>query len=78
MALYKNKDVLDLSDHAAFDVIHTPGTQPPHSGIYRCLACGDEIAANKGNPLPPQNHHQHAQGQGPIRWQLIVYPVQKG
>jgi hypothetical protein len=27
--------------------------------------------------LPPQNHHQHAQGQGPIRWQLAVFAVSR-
>ena len=78
MALYKNGDLLKHSDHAAFDAILNSGTQAENSGIYRCVGCGDEIAANKGNPLPPQNHHQHAPGQGSIRWQLLVFPVQKG
>ena len=32
----------------------------------------DEIAANKGNPLPPQNHHQHSTSQGKIRWRKIL------
>jgi len=73
MALYKNSSYLASSNDAAFDVIHTPGTSTPHSGIYRCEGCGSEIASNAGNPLPPQNHHQHSQAQGTIRWRLIVY-----
>jgi hypothetical protein len=27
--------------------------------------------------LPPQNHHQHATGQGPIKWQLLVFAEQR-
>lgn len=54
-------------DAEAFDHVMTPGEQPAWSGIYECTVCGDEIAANKGNPLPPQNHHQHQPGSGPIR-----------
>lgn len=77
MALHKYPQYLSTSDHQAFDTIHKPGDTCPHSGIYRCEACGDEIASNKGNPLPPQNHHQHSPGQGAIRWRLIVFAVQK-
>jgi hypothetical protein len=43
------------------------------SGIYRCMGCGREVASNESEPLPPQNHHQHNQNQGSIRWKLIVY-----
>ena len=75
MALYKYPNMIQQSQDTAFDQLYTPGQQPPHSGIYRCETCGDEIAANAGNPLPPQNHHQHAPGQGAIRWRLTVYPV---
>jgi hypothetical protein len=73
MALYKFPQLLIQSQDAAFDTLSGPGAQTPHSGIYRCEGCGKEIAANAGNPLPPQNHHQHAVGQGPIRWRLAVY-----
>lgn len=76
MASYKHGQYLTQSDHAAFDTEHPPGTVMTNSGIYRCVNCGDEIAANKGNPLPPQNHHQHATGT-PIRWKLLVFAVQK-
>jgi len=76
MALYKNGNHLVQSSDAAFDEEHRPGTVVSNSGIYRCKNCGDEIAANKGNPLPPQNHHQHPGGT-PILWNLLVYPVQK-
>src|SRR6266566_4233355 len=70
MAMYKYGNYLQQNNHSAFDSVHTPGTGTPDSGIYRCEACGDEVASNKGNPLPPQNHHQHSPGLGAIRWRL--------
>ena len=73
MALYKYSAVVQQSSDAAFDKIAGPGAATPHSGIYRCEGCGKEIAANEGNPLPPQNHHQHSSAQGSIRWRLTVY-----
>jgi hypothetical protein len=73
MALYKNAAYLQTSTSDAFDKTYSPGASTPHSGIYRCEGCTKEIAANQGNPLPPQNHHQHTSGQGTIRWRLIVY-----
>lgn len=73
MALYKYPHYLGRSDDAAFDQILGPGANTPHSGIYRCEGCSKEIAANQGNPLPPQNHHQHRPAQGTIRWRLVVY-----
>lgn len=72
MANYKYDQFLSKSNHQAFDAIHTPGTPAPHSGIYRCEGCGENIAANRGDPLPPQNHHQHNQNLGHIRWRLIA------
>lgn len=77
MALYKHGQHLNQSDHEEFDKDYSPGMICPNSGIYRCQGCGDEIAANKGDPLPPQNHHQHAPGQGSIRWRLLVFSQQK-
>jgi hypothetical protein len=77
MALYKYSNYLSQSNDAAFDQICTPGTTTPHSGIYRCEGCADEIASNAGNPLPPQNHHQHGHNQGAIRWRLIAYSQSK-
>jgi hypothetical protein len=73
MALYKDAKYLKQDLDAAFDKIHTPGTAAPHSGIYRCAGCRKEVASNEGQPLPPQNHHQHTTSQGSIRWQMIVY-----
>ena len=72
MALYKNSAYLKTSTSAAFDKLHKPGENTPDSGIYRCEGCGKEIASNAGNPLPPQNHHQHTTAQGSIRWRMIV------
>ncbi|TBN53926.1 hypothetical protein EYR15_09090 [Hansschlegelia quercus] len=76
MALYQDGQHLTHQTHSAFDADHSPGTVVSNSGVYRCIHCGDEIAANKGNPLPPQNHHQHRGGQ-PIRWRLLVCTVQQ-
>jgi hypothetical protein len=73
MAQYKYAAYLTASDHAAFDEIFTPGATTPNSGIYRCEGCAREISSNVGNPLPPQNHHQHNVTQGAIRWRLIVF-----
>lgn len=75
MAQYKDASYLTQSRHSAFDVLSSPATIAANSGIYRCEGCGREIAANKGNPLPPQNHHQHSPGQGTIRWRMIVFAV---
>jgi hypothetical protein len=76
LALYKYPQHIGKSQDAAFDEIREPGAAAPYSGIYRCEECGTEIASNAGNPLPPRNHHQHASGQGPIRWRLIIVYAQ--
>jgi len=73
MALYKHGQYLRQSSDNAFDTLHSPGQNTPHSGIYRCEGCGNEVASNGGNPLPPQNHHQHTPAQGNIRWRMAVY-----
>ncbi len=75
MALYQRPAELATSTSEAFDKEYSPGATVPHSGIYRCLGCGREIASNAGDPFPPQNHHQHASSQGSIRWRLSVYAV---
>lgn len=75
MALYKNGNHLKQSMHAAFDEAISPGVITANPGIYRCTVCGDEIGIAKGHTLPPQNHHQHKPGHGPIKWQLIVCAV---
>lgn len=72
MALYKHKAFVEPSDDPAFDKLVAPNTDAPWPGIYRCHACGHEIAIALGHNLPPQNHHQHAVGIGPIQWRLVV------
>jgi hypothetical protein len=72
MAQYKYTEFLRHNTNAAFDQQHLPGAPTPYSGIYRCVVCGKEDIAVYNKPLPPQNHHQHPVGSGPIRWQLIV------
>jgi hypothetical protein len=73
MAQYKYGGYLQKSDHSAYDTLHKPGATTPDSGIYKCESCGDEVASNKGNPLPPQNHKQHDPAKGLIQWRLIVF-----
>lgn len=73
MALFRYSRFLTQSDDEAFDSLCWPGQTTPHSGIYRCEGCGREIASNGLDPLPPQNHHQHATGEGPVRWRMIIY-----
>lgn len=77
VAQYKHAQYLHKSDHVEYDNKYKPGTIASNSGIYRCVNCNDEIAANKGNPLPPQNHHQHADTSKPIEWQLLVFAQQQ-
>jgi len=77
MALYKYDEAVSKSTHANFDKIYSPGSQAADPGIYRCAGCGDEISIAGGHVLPPQNHHQHTQQQGAIRWQLAVCSVSK-
>jgi hypothetical protein len=72
MASYKYDKYLKQLDALAFDEEHSPGDDAPLSGIYRCARCDREVAANRDDPLPPQNHHQHPAVLGPIRWRLIV------
>jgi hypothetical protein len=72
MAYYRNGNFLLQSHDPAFDEITDPGYPAPRSGIYRCEGCGHEIAANRGDSMPAQNHHRHLTYLGPIRWRLIV------
>lgn len=75
MALYKYPNYFQQSTHTNFDTLRDPGTDAPDAGIYRCEACGHEIGIAKGHKLPPQNHHMHPAGKGPIRWRLIVAAI---
>ncbi|HWA25966.1 MAG TPA: hypothetical protein VG734_09905 [Lacunisphaera sp.] len=83
MAIVRTKDDFGVATEGAgaFDVIYKPGVAVPFSGIYRCTGYGDEYALNKGNPAPPQNHHQHPALAGgkaaAIEWKLLVYAQTK-
>jgi hypothetical protein len=72
MARFKDTANVTVSGDGAFDVAHAPGAPTPHSGIYRCTACGREDVSETGKPLPPQNHAQHSPSAGLIRWKLLV------
>jgi hypothetical protein len=60
------------TDLAHWSDTHSPGEKVVNSGIYICTGCTKEVACNKDDPFPPQNHHQHAIGKPPIRWKLLV------
>jgi len=77
MAQYKYDQHLHIGDSAVYDKKYAPGSNATNAGIYRCVACGDEIGIAKNHTLPPQNHHQHAPGVGKIEWQLLVFAQQK-
>ena len=53
MAQYKYAEFLKQSSAPDFDALYTPGAPVPHAGIYRCIACGDEIGIARGQTLPP-------------------------
>lgn len=74
MSFYIESSILSKGnpDQGYWKASHTPGETVPVSGIYRCTGCRKEIAANAGDPLPPQNKHQHADEDGPIEWKLNV------
>jgi len=74
MAWYIDNNVVVKSDGAGqhWKTMYEPGAKVPFSGIYKCAGCNKEITSNEGDPFPPQNHHQHDQSQGKIRWKLIV------
>lgn len=73
MAFYQDPNVLLPMAHDVFNASYGPGHVVPHSGIYKCTGCGKEIAANAGDPLPPQNRHQHNVLHGPVNWKLVVW-----
>jgi hypothetical protein len=75
MANYKNPKFLATSTSADFDKLHAPGSHAPYAGIYKCHACGHEIAIAEGHVLPPQTHPQHPANLGPIQWRLAVCAV---
>jgi hypothetical protein len=72
MAYYQDTTNVTQKQTEEFKPTYKPGTKVPHSGIFMCINCRDEIAANHGDPFPPQNHRQHTNAQKPIEWQLLV------
>jgi hypothetical protein len=72
MAHYKYAQFLQQENGAEYDNILDVGKPTPLSGVYRCEGCGKSVTSIKDKPLPPQNHHQHTFGEGPIRWRLVV------
>jgi hypothetical protein len=76
MAAFNDPKYFKPNNDPAFKVLYRPGMPAPFSGAYRCENCGDEVACNKGQPLPPQNHRQHQSFTAPIVWRLILVTQQ--
>lgn len=74
MSNYIARSVLKKVDDSKpwWQETYAPGDNVPVSGIYICVGCNREIASNKDDPFPPQNHHQHSSAQGRIRWRLNI------
>ncbi len=73
MATYQEDKFLTKIKNDAFDKDHEPGTDAPRAGIYRCMGCHREVGIATSHKLPPQNHHEHSEQQGKIRWRLVAY-----
>ena len=80
MSWYISESVINKAadDKAWWQTTYQPGDEVVRAGIYRCLGCGREVCSNKGDPFPPQNHHQHSTAQGKIRWKLNVATAAEG
>jgi hypothetical protein len=75
MARYRNSALVQqIRDGERSDFAYTlrPGHENAHHGIFRCEACGLEIALPVGHRAPPQNTHQHPRGIGDVDWRLLV------
>ncbi len=76
MVFYKYSSYLTADRSKEFDAVHKPGETTPHSGIYRCLDCGVEIASEAGKPLPLartcSEHHPNKHISGEVNWKLMV------
>ena len=44
MARYQHTSHIRMVNEELFDELHAPGTPAPHSGIYKCMGCGWEVA----------------------------------
>jgi hypothetical protein len=72
MPYYSNGAFFIQESGAEYDAVHQTGAATPSSGIYRCETCGLSCTSVISHVLPPQNHHEHKPGAGPISWRLIV------
>ena len=73
MALYKHLEDLSWSKDPAFDDLRSPGTPAPHSGIYKCTSCVQEVARGCNEILPADNHGPHDLMRGAVKWRLLVF-----
>lgn len=74
MALYRKGTNVRPGSGDAFERLVDAGEPAPWAGIYACVACGDEMPAVKGTPLPgATGHPPHGEEWGPIRWRLLVF-----
>ena len=72
MAQFKYAYYVAPNGSRRFDHVSPKGAPAPHAGIYFCEGCAREVALARGDPLPGDGDHEHANEQGSIRWRLIV------
>ena len=76
MAQYKDETNVKKVSDTKFDTEYNPGDTTPYPGIYRCIACTDEIGIAQDKTLPPQNHQQQSPG-AKSKWKLLDLAQQK-
>jgi hypothetical protein len=80
MPYLKNIGGYQQSASKIFEQAFAVGTVIPHPGIYRCDACGFEIACTSGSALPTTDRcSEHAErwkcSEGQPRWRLVAAPI---
>ncbi|MET0311796.1 MAG: hypothetical protein ABW051_07070 [Burkholderiaceae bacterium] len=78
MALFKKGTNVRAGSGDAFERTLNVLDAAPWTGIYACVACGDEAAVSKDAPMPgAEGHAPHGEEWGEIRWRLLVFASRK-
>jgi hypothetical protein len=80
MPYFRSPFFFQQSVSAVFDQELKPGAVAPQSGIYRCHACGFEIAIVAGGQLPPDKmcvaHDDRWNSKdGSVLWRLVAAAI---
>jgi hypothetical protein len=79
---YVKQDAYLVIQHHYFNTLLSPGLRAPVAGIYKCTACGYEIAASTDTNLPkPHDDPRHDSNDwncsGEIKWLPVAFAIQK-